>query len=281
HLGHPVREPLDRLGDRLQVEGVRDLEDQLGVALREDVLVDPGRALGDDAQTEAELPPLARDVLQDPRARHLTLLGGEVVRLLDDEEERRDLPPLAVVEQGRGDPGDDELLDVRRGPAQVDQGGLALLHELVQARALGAEKFRLLDVLEPFVEHLRDGALPGFGRAHEVVDREIGVATLTRSMICFRGGRYDLMFVSPMNTRSSRGSRWRRENVSGFAPGLMVASGENSRTCLANPWAETPNRALPPFGSAENRSEPYSPCGSTMTHVTRWRSSSSMRTPRR
>ncbi len=89
------------------------------------------------------------------------------------------------------------------------------------------------------------------------------------------------MFVRPMNTSRSRGSVLRRLKVSGFAEGFRLTSGEYSWIWRAKPCDSTPNRAFPPFFSAGTRSEPYSPWGSMMTHVTLWRSSSSMRTPSR
>ncbi len=56
------------------------------------------------------------------------LLRGEVVRLLDHEEQRGDLVLLPVLEEGRSDPGHHELLNVGSDPAEVDQRRFAELH---------------------------------------------------------------------------------------------------------------------------------------------------------
>src|SRR5437879_8486773 len=64
---HRRGEALDARDDRFQVVRVRDFQDDLRVALAEDVLVHLRRPLRDDDQAEPELAPLRR-----PRAEHLT-----------------------------------------------------------------------------------------------------------------------------------------------------------------------------------------------------------------
>ena len=64
-----------------------------------------------------------------------------------------------MVDQGRREPRDHELLDVRRDAPQVDEGRLAFLDELGEARPLRPQEFRLVDVVEAFVERLGDRPL--------------------------------------------------------------------------------------------------------------------------
>src|SRR3972149_2635881 len=170
-LGHGRREAFDARDDRLQVVRVRDLEDHLGVALRQDVLVDLRRALRDDHEAEAELAAFRGEGSEDLRGGDLAHLGAEVVGLLDDDHEGRDLPDLTQLEHRRREAVHDELLDVRGDALQVDDRRLPLDDELVDSGALLGEDLDLAKVLEVVDEGRVLGVLLPLEDAHDVPDR--------------------------------------------------------------------------------------------------------------
>src|SRR6266699_3777457 len=147
-LRHGRRQSLDARDDRLQVVRVRDLQDDLRVALAEHVLVDLRRALRDDDESEAEFPPFRRERPEDLGRRDLPDLGTEIVRLLDDEHHRRDATDLAELEHRGREAIDNQLLDVGGDAFQVDDRRLALDHEFVDPRAFLREDLDLAEVFE-------------------------------------------------------------------------------------------------------------------------------------
>src|SRR6266545_2242269 len=147
-LRHGRRQTLDARDDRLEVVRVRDLQDDLRVALAEHVLVDLRRALRDDDESEAELSPFRRERPKDLRRRDLPDLGTEIVRLLHDEHHRRDATDLPEFEHRGREAVHDQLLDVGRNALQVDDRGLSLDHEFVDPRAFLREDLDLAEVFE-------------------------------------------------------------------------------------------------------------------------------------
>src|SRR5436309_726821 len=147
-LGHRGRESLHARDDCFQVIRVRDLQDNLGVALAEDVLVDLRRALRDDDEAETELPAFRGQRPEDLGGSDLADLRTEIVRLLDDEHHRRDPSDLSQLEHRRCQAVHDEFLDVRRYAFQVDDRRLALDDELVDPRAFLRENLDLAQVFQ-------------------------------------------------------------------------------------------------------------------------------------
>src|SRR2546428_3121452 len=119
-LGHRGRETFDTRDDRLQIVRVRELQDDLRVALAQHVLVYLGGPLRNYDQPEAELPPFPGEGPEHLRRGRLADLGTEVVGLLHDQHHRRDPCDLPQLEHRGRQTIHHEFLDVRRNALQVD-----------------------------------------------------------------------------------------------------------------------------------------------------------------
>src|SRR6266540_3284629 len=172
-LRHGRRQSLDARDDRLQVVRVRDLQDDLRVALAQHVLVDLRRALRDDHKSEAEFSAFRRERPKDLRRRDLPDLGTEIVRLLHDEHHRRDATDLAEFEHRGREAVHDELLDVGRNALQVDDRRLALDHEFVNPRSFLREDLDLAEVFELIDQRGVLGVVLALEDADDVADRVV------------------------------------------------------------------------------------------------------------
>jgi len=125
--GHSRRKPLDLLfqlpghsfqpfGEGLEIIGIGHPHNDLGVALRYDILVHPGRPLADDHQSQSELPAFGGDGAHYIGGSGISRspLWNIVVRLLYHHHSRRYQPPLSGLKDIGQKAGDDHGLQLRQ-----------------------------------------------------------------------------------------------------------------------------------------------------------------------
>ena len=160
-------------------------EDEV-VALRDDELVDALRPLGGDEQVEAELPSFRRD-LRRALGREggdlvRGLAGTDVVRLVDDDEDRITLGP-AAPEGGQDALGRDRLFPRSLQRAEVD-------HEAARPSGSG---------------EILDRALVARGPDRPAVDAEVAEAGTERAPLRIRGLQEAVGDLARRTTRRLRG----------------------------------------------------------------------------